>query len=446
MLFGILATGIRVGANVVLLPLLLSRLTQSELALWWVFLALGAFAYLADFGFGQAITRVYGFLWAGAEDFDAEGLRAPPETGTPNLPRIRQLSRTVHHLYWRLSLAATVLLAIGGTLFLLKPVRAFDRPLDAWFAWGTYLLVIGYSLGTSHWALACQGINRVRQLQAANLWSGLAYVLSTGTMLLLGLGLLAVVIGTAIRAIVARFFNRRTYHKAVPDAGGDSKVDLAMLSRLWPNARKLGVIGVGSYLIYNSNVLICSQFLGDAVTASFGLTVQVGSFLMNFAALWLTVKWPQITILRTQGRLEEMAILFARRLAFAVVSFLFMALVLVLAGNRLLTWKGTETRLLSTSHLIVYLFYLGQQMFYVQFGILTFTENVVPFFRISLLTGAGLICLSLVLTPQWGLWGLLLAPLAAELACSTWYPVIRGFRGQPLTPRQFLKVAVLGHL
>ena len=446
MLYGVLATGIRVGANILLLPLVLSRLSQSELALWWVFLALGAFANLADFGFGQAITRVYGFLWAGADDFDAEGLRPPRKAGTPNLPRIRQLNRAVHYLYWRLSLAATALLGLVGTLFLIKPVGALDQPWHAWFAWGTFLLIIGYSLGTSHWAFACQGINRVRELQAANLWSSLAYVLSAAAMLLLGLGLLAVVIGTAIRAAAARALYRRTYREAVGDDGGEARVDLTMLSRLWPNARKFGVIAVGSYLIYNGNVLICSQFLGEAVTASFGLTVQIGSFLTNFAAMWLTVKWPQITILRTQGRLEEMALLFARRLALVMVSFSVMAVVLILAGNRLLAWKGTETRLLSSSQLALYLLYLTQQLFYVQFGILTFTENVVPFFRISLLTGVGLICLSLIFTPQWGLWGLLVAPLIAELACSTWYPVIRGFKGQPLTPRQFVKAAACGHL
>src|SRR5262245_20130910 len=74
MLYGVLATGVRVGANIVLLPLVLKMLAPKELALWWVFLALGAVANLADFGFGQAIARIYSYLWAGAEDFETEGL------------------------------------------------------------------------------------------------------------------------------------------------------------------------------------------------------------------------------------------------------------------------------------------------------------------------------------------------------------------------------------
>jgi hypothetical protein len=123
-----------------------------------------------------------------------------------------------------------------------------------------------------------------------------------------------------------------------------------------------------------------------------------------------------------------------------------MSIALVIFGNQLLALKGTQTRLLSTPYLAVYLVYLTQQLLYIQFATLTFTENVVPFFKISLFTGVGLICLSLILTPRWGLWGLLVAPLIAELACSAWYPVLRGFRGQPLSLRQFARAAFLGHV
>src|SRR6266508_937551 len=92
LLYGVLATGIRVGANIVLLPLVLSRLSQSELALWWVFLPLGAVANLAAFGFGQPTPSVSGCPSAGRHDLHAAGFPSPPDTGTPNLPRTPQLT------------------------------------------------------------------------------------------------------------------------------------------------------------------------------------------------------------------------------------------------------------------------------------------------------------------------------------------------------------------
>ena len=87
-----------------------------------------------------------------------------------------------------------------------------------------------------------------------------------------------------------------------------------MLKRLWPNAKKFGIMSIGSYCITQGLILIGSQFLPLNILASLGLTQQIGIFLTSIASLWLQVKWPEITILRTQGQLREMSVLFAKRL------------------------------------------------------------------------------------------------------------------------------------
>ncbi len=445
--YGLFATGVRLGANLLLLPLLLSRMSNAELALWYVFLALGGFGNLADFGFGPAISRVYSYLWAGAEDFDAEGLRPPSQSREPNLSRIRQLTATVRYFYWRLSVGATVVLAVAGTVVLLKPTAAVTEPHLAWIAWAGYLLTIGYTLGTSWWMLACQGIGRVREIQAAYTWSGLAYVACAAALLLAGWGLLSVVVASALRGVIMRAYCRRVYAAAASGVPAqDMKPDRDILKRLWPNASKFGMISIGTFLLGNGSILISSHFLDSTTTASFGVTAQIGAFLMNLAGLWLAVKWPQLTILRTQGRLEEMSVLFARRLAFVMATFVVLAVFVVLAGNPLLEWKGTHARLLATPALIFYCLYLVQQLFYVQFGSLAYTENVVPFFKIAVFTGLWMLVLSFVLTWAFGFWGMLVAPLLAESTYSNWFTVRRGFRGQPLTAQQFLRAALSGKL
>jgi O-antigen/teichoic acid export membrane protein len=445
MLYGILSTVVRVGANVLLLPLVLKRMSTPELAVWWVFLSLAALALLTDFGFGQAITRVYSYLWAGAEDFDTEGLRPPPEQHAPNLPRIRELHASIRRLYWWVSVIGVSILVVGGTPFLVRPAQATANPVFIWFCWAAYVLAIGLCLATNYWVLACQGVNQVRASQRAFLWSGLLYIGTAGILLILRCGLFSMVAATVLRAIVLRQWCRRAYLAAVPDGAGESiPPNPAMLRRIWPNAWKFGVISLGGYLIYNASVLLCSQFLPTDVTASFGLTVQIGTFITNFSALWLTVKWPQITILRTQGRLQEMSVLFARRLACVMLTFLAMVFLIVLFGNQLLDWKGSQARLLPTAYLLVYFLYLGQQQFYVQFGSLTYTENVVPFYNLSFFSGVALVALSAILVPRFGLWALILTPLVITAGVCSWYVVRRGFQGQALSVGQFLRAAVWG--
>jgi hypothetical protein len=127
-------------------------------------------------------------------------------------------------------------------------------------------------------------------------------------------------------------------------------------------------------------------------------------------------------------------------------TYLVFGALLVSFGNRLLDWTGANTQLLSTPYLLVYIIYVGQQQFYAQFGTLTFTENVVPFYWISLFTGLGLAVLGTWMTTRMGLWGLILSPLIATAACSSWYPVWRGFRGQPLSVSQFFRAGLLGRV
>jgi O-antigen/teichoic acid export membrane protein len=285
----------------------------------------------------------------------------------------------------------------------------------------------------------------MREIQAAYLWSGLSYVASAAILLWAGWGLMALVLANLLRGVIIREYCRVGYYSAIPKLAGDnSPPDKEMLKRLWPNASKFGLISVGAFFLANGSVLISSHFLGEQITASFGLTAQIGTFLTGFASLWLSVKWPQLTILRTQGRLEEMSLLFARRLALTMATFVLLAAFVVIAGNRLLEWKHTHTRLLSTAPLVFYFIYLAIQLFYVQFGSLAYTENVVPFFKISIFTGLGMLALSFVMTWTFGLWGMLIAPLIAESVYSSWFTVRRGFRGQPLKPLQFVRAALSG--
>jgi O-antigen/teichoic acid export membrane protein len=436
----VVGTLVRMGSHIVLLPLLLIHLSSFELALWWVFIALGNVANLADFGFGNTISRIYSYLWAGAESFEPEGITPAATGSSPNYRGLQQLNSTLRFLYLWMAIGTGALLAVGGTLFL--GTQLYHRPDSAvlWASWGVYVLTISFGFYTSQWLLAAAGVNQVRAVHTAHVWSSLTYLITTASFLLSGFGLASIVLGVTVRAIVIRVVARRAYLKVVPREGtGGIVKDLAVLRRLWPNARKMAVLSIGAYLLANGNVLICSRFLGEETTASFGLTNQIGGFLVSFSALWLAVKWPEITILRTQGQLHRMAVLFTRRLALVCVTYVVLAGLVVLFGNYLLALKGTAATLLDLPYLVVFLFYLGHQLVYVQFGTLIVTENVVPFFRVGLLTGLGMFLLSLILTPALGLWGLIIAPLVAECAYSGWFTICRGFQGQPLTVRQFLR-------
>lgn len=119
---------------------------------------------------------------------------------------------------------------------------------------------------------------------------------------------------------------------------------------------------------------------------------------MSLSTLWVSTQWPHITILRTQGRLREVGALFARRFGLMIATLVVLTLAVAVTGN--------------------------------------------PLFRVALITGFATLVLSLVLTPVWGLWGLLLAPLFVEASFTSWVSVRRGFQGQPLSVSEFVRAAL----
>jgi O-antigen/teichoic acid export membrane protein len=445
-LFSALAVGLRIGAHLILLPAILFYLTPADQALWWIFVALGNFGALVDFGFGQTISRAYNILWAGAERFEATGVQPIHEARAPNISGISNLHHTVQHLYRWLSIGAITAMALAGTFYLYKVLAPPKFTTSILLLWICFLLAIGFNFFTTYWAIACQGINRVREMQVAQVWSSSVFLIVVITSLVLGAGLAAMILGTIARTLVLLLIARRAFYRVIPRSGIRGKPDVTLLRKLWPNARRLGVLSITGYWAANGLVLMSGWFLDVPTTASVGATNMVGNVIVSFAGIWLAVKWPQITIYRTQGKMNELSALFARRLALSVATFLGVALAVSITGNWILEWKQSSTRLLPWPYLGVYLLYLLQQFIYVQFASLVFTENVVPFCKISILTGLAMVALSFILVPRYALWGLILSPLITEALFSAWIVVRRGFSSQSMGVQQFFRLAIFGRI
>src|SRR5437660_12755202 len=74
--WGLLATGFRGLAGVLVLPLMVRKVPSEHLGLWYVFLTLQGIGNLFDLGFSPAVTRTAGYLWAGAQQLKPFGVAA----------------------------------------------------------------------------------------------------------------------------------------------------------------------------------------------------------------------------------------------------------------------------------------------------------------------------------------------------------------------------------
>jgi O-antigen/teichoic acid export membrane protein len=429
------ATGLRFGSALFLLPLILRRVPPEQLGLWYVFLSFGALAGLVDFGFAPTISRVTAYLWAGARELRPYGLTTESQgqqsqrsqDSTPNLVLLSRLIGALRFYYFVLGMGALILLIAAGGSWIEFKTRTLPNANSVRIAFAIYSVGVALNLVGSVWIYVLNGVNRVRESLQINALCLLENYVIAAMGLLAGLQLWALVLATFAMGVTERVLGAVMFRKFVPLE--KSTLDLHMIRLLWPNAWRTGAVVVGMFMVLQANTLICSGFLGLKVTASYGLSLQAVNLLVAVSSVWVVVKLPLINQLRAQGRLEELVMIFRTRILLSILTYMSGASLLLLCGHPMLGILHAKTQLLPlpllAAMLIIYLIEAHGSLY----ASLVYSENVNPFVLPVLISGSAIVLLSILLAPRIGVWGMLASQAIVQLCCNNWWPVVRAIRG-----------------
>ena len=436
------STMLRVGANIFVLPFILHKLSPDDYAVWIVFGTIGGLASLLDLGFEQTITRMTSYAWGGATKFRAFGFHEEDEKQTPsgpNLQLLQELIATLKAYYFYVGLAVLTLLAVGGGIWIWFTTRGLDNAESLRLAWLVYAVGCWLNFVIGRWPALLTGIGAIREAQVASIISLLAYYVVVMAGLFAGLGIWSLVVGYVVMGFVARHWGKQLFKRHSRLSSGLPKAHFhpEIFQATWPNAWRTGLVGVGSFLTIQANTLICSAFLGLKTTAAYGLSFQLVNILFSLCNVWLAVKMPAINALRLQNHNEKIANVFACRLRLTLLSYVGGSMVILFAAPIVLHWLGSKTPLIPFDQMAGLLLIRFLELHQTQYSLLILTENHNPFLKPSLITGAATLIMSLVLTPFWGVWGLLISMGVVQLAFTDWWPVFRALKGLNLSPRVF---------
>src|SRR5260221_3271184 len=263
-----------------------------------------------------------------------------------------------------------------------------------------------------------------------------------------GFGLWALVVAVLVMGAVARWLGRRVFveRAVLPDGIPPANFHRDIFAAIWPNAWRMGLVSLGTFMIIQANTLVCSAFLDLKTTASYGISFQLVMLLVGISSIWVQVKMPVINQLRVAGDLAEIARIFAARMRLLILSFAAGALAIIVIAPAVLQAIGSKTNVLPMPLLSTLLLIQFLEMHHSQYGSLVLTENRNPFLRPALISGGLIVVLSAVLTPRLGVWGLLLSSGCVQLAFNNWWPVLRGIRGLGMTTGQFGRLFLTGRV
>lgn len=422
------ATAVRFGGLVLVLPITIRLLPSQELGLWYVFLSIGGLATLLELGYAQTLTRSVGYLWVGAASLVPKGVLPSPEgERRTNYEALSTLLATMTSLYIAIGLIVILLLSSVGSYWIETKVSSLDCANSLRLAWIMYSLSVGLNMTGTLWPAALIGINGVRTSQQIFLSALLANYTVTVIGLFSGLGLWAVIAGNFIQAFVIQqvgrlMFLRRAGSEFLKARG---KVEMGLVKTLWPQSWRTALVGLGTFMITQSNTLICGKFLGLETTASYGLTLQMISAISGVSATWVIVKVPTFNHLRARGEVHELSRLLVSRVRYSIASYLGLSAGFVLLGPLAISLIGSNTPLLPLSvTLIMLLFYfLESHHSFHAFSVLS--ENQNPFVFPALLSGIAIVLASYLLTPIFGVLGMIFSFGIIQMSFNNWWIVQR---------------------
>ena len=337
---------VRLSAVVLLLPLVLVRFDPADVALWQLFSTMLILALMLDFGLAPTFARLLAFARGGATMGEMTRIRQNTASITrPADPAVAAVvMSTLRWLYPRMALCATLLMAVLGTLGLIKPVAQSHDAQAAWIAWALVLATTGIALWGGAYAAALQGMDKIAVMRRWEVATGLGQVVTSVLVLALGGQLLALVAGYQLWAVVGALRNRwllRHQHPALftqPPAAHPE-----VLAVMWGPAWRSGLGVLMSHGLIQASGLVYSQLAPAAEVAAYLLALRLVMLISQFCQAPFYSKLPRMATLLAAGQQAEQLRLAQRGMRLAYWVFVAGALAVALAAQPLLHAIGSRT-------------------------------------------------------------------------------------------------------
>lgn len=290
--FGIITA---MGSNFAILPFLIKFLDGDTLGLWYVYLSIGAIVVLFDFGFNPSLSRNVAYCWSGASDLITEGVCLNNNSG-PNYLLLSKLWRTCKRLYLFIALAALLVLFVGGTPYILSISEKIDTN-EVIVSWLIYVIAVGFNLFYGYYSTLLRGIGAIAAYNKINVISRWCQIILVVSFLFLGFGIKAVALSYFFYGFILRYLSKKRFFSLI-DSEKILNVDVknsdivATLKKIWPNAKKDGIIAISAYFSTQAGVFLSSHFFTLEETGYYSISVQIATALATIGSAFYSAYQP----------------------------------------------------------------------------------------------------------------------------------------------------------
>lgn len=411
----------------VLLPMLLYFLTAEELGLWYVFLAINGLSQLFEFGFSPTFARNIVYCVSGAREVTSTGHGETDSTGEIDWHLLRTLLRTARLIYGAIGILTLLGVVTVGTVYVTHVATAVD-PETLWPSWVVFCFSVFLNMYYLYCLVELRGVGDVAGENRAKTLGKIAQLAVTAVLLLLGFGLLGAAIGLLVNGVLLRFLAKAMFarHSDIVEgmASDDARVDreeiAAVLKGVSGISWRDGVVQVALYGSTQATSIVASLFLGLAETGTYSIMMQFANAMCGFACSFVKSYYPMFQSAYARDDLPTM-----RRITERGVSAYWALIVAGAAGISLIVLPllpfikpGTDVNVPFFLLIAMYMALLNNHSVFCN---LIISMNEIPYMTAYIASAvAGIAASAALASSGWGMWGLVLGQMVAQLAYDNW--------------------------
>lgn len=294
---------------VILIPLILTKLTTEEIALWYLFGTFINLQVLADFGFYNTFVRLISFSLSGgcnsAEDLNRIESQKRDVKASPNIELVGQIIGTMKSIYRWLTLAVFIILVVCSPL-LSKSIEVLETPFEGWLGW--FIIIFGTSIKFSsrRFSNFLLGQNKVALVRRWEGFFSIFAVTSNFLVMFFSNSLFLLVISNQVWTIAGYFRNRYLAYnndKLSYKLFEASKYDKKIFKITWPLAWKSGISSLTSQGTANASGILYAQFNEPALIGTYLFAIKIITVVRSFSQAPFYSKIPLLSLLRGKNDL-----------------------------------------------------------------------------------------------------------------------------------------------
>lgn len=419
-------TAFTIGAGVILLPFILNKMSQETVGIWNIFQTITMLVLLLDFGFRPTFARNISYIFSGVKALQRDGVQHAESDATIDYGLLKGTLIAMQRFYKWMAVAVFGILATLGTAYFYYILQKYagDRQ-DAMIAWVLLIAINCYNLYTYYYDALLLGKGYVKRTQQITILGQGIYIGLAIGLIYVGMGLTAIVASQLVSTVIRRVMSYRVFFTddiTSRLAAAVAKEPKEILAAISPNAIKIGLTGLGGFLVNKSAILIGSAFLTLGDVAVYGITVQVMDILARCATVFYQAYTPKLAQCRAENDLASLKRYYLLCISSLWAVYIVGGLMWIGLGDWALGVINSQTGFVPTTMLVVMLVISTLEHNHSVSAGFIMADNKIPFFIPSLMSGAATVVLLLIfLGPlSWGMWGLILAPGFAQLAYQNW--------------------------